>query len=85
MNWKVYRMNAGRGRYNQRLAPAGTPDILAISPTGRCLWIEVKAGNGSLRSRQVIEAHELRKRNHEVIKATCVEAVEKVLRSGVAE
>lgn len=38
----VYRMNSGRGRYNIRMAPPGTPDLLVILNNGQSIWIEVK-------------------------------------------
>lgn len=43
----VFRMNAGRGRNNQRLAPPGTPDLLVIEPH-RLWWCEVKTPTGQL-------------------------------------
>ena len=38
----VFRLNAGKGRHNIRLAPPGTPDLLCIMDHGRSIWIEVK-------------------------------------------
>lgn len=38
----VFRMNAGKGRYNIKLSPAGTPDLLCIMDNSMSVWIEVK-------------------------------------------
>lgn len=78
----VYRMNSGQGRYNIKLAPAGTPDLLCIMDNGRSLWIEVKQPDKEateiqkemhhklrMAGQQVIVAHSL----DEVIKAGCIQ------------
>jgi len=61
----VIRMNAGRGRYNQKLAPPGTPDLLIIGKH-RTVWVEVKAPDGKLRQVQEEMIQLLRDRGHEV-------------------
>ena len=43
MGFIVFRLNAGKGRYNQYLCPNGTPDLMAIKKHHH-VWIEVKAG-----------------------------------------
>ena len=70
----VIRMNAGKGRNNQRLAPAGTPDLLVIGKH-HTVWIEVKAEDGKLRQvqSQMIEA--LRERGHTVAVARGVDDI----------
>jgi hypothetical protein len=51
-NYIVLRMNAGKaGRYNTRLCPPGTPDLLIVGNMG-CLWVEVKGHGGKLRTTQ---------------------------------
>jgi hypothetical protein len=71
----VIRMNAGRGRYNQRLAPAGTPDLLALLETGETIWIEVKTPTGKLRPEQVAMHERLCDMGHTVIIARGVDDV----------
>jgi Holliday junction resolvase len=68
----VWRMNAGRGRYNQRLAHAGTPDLMAVSPKGRTFWIEVKTPYGALRDAQKDMHEQLIQRGHSVVVASGV-------------
>jgi hypothetical protein len=48
---KVFRMNSGRGRFNQHLCPAGTPDLLAVGNFGS-VWIEVKTPEGKIKPDQ---------------------------------
>ena len=68
----VFRMNAGRGRQNQRLAPAGTPDLLVVEQHS-LRWIEVKDEHGKLSDVQK-EMHEVLERmGQEVIVARSVE------------
>lgn len=59
----VWRMNSGTVRGSSgcpvRLAPAGTPDILAIDRLGQAWWIEVKKPNEKLRPAQVAMHEEL--------------------------
>lgn len=76
----VFRMNAGRGRYNQRLTPAGTPDLLLVTHDGRTLWVEVKSGDGKLREAQENMHTALAARRQEVIVARDEEDVMEVLR-----
>ena len=74
------RLNAGRGRYNQRLLPAGTPDVLAVLRGGRCLWIEVKGRDGAVRDVQEQFHESLRFAGHNVIVARSVDDVLDALR-----
>ena len=39
---KAWRNNSGQARYNIKLAPNGTPDIIGYLPNGKFLGIEVK-------------------------------------------
>jgi hypothetical protein len=41
--WHVFRVNAGYGgRWNTRLAPTGTPDIIGYDPNGAYVGFEIK-------------------------------------------
>src|SRR5262245_42370766 len=84
-NW---RMNSGvvrvRGGF-MRLAPEGTPDILAAPnvPEGmtawecpKLLWIEVKKPGGKLRPAQLAFGDRMRNRGHAWL---CVESFHEVL------
>jgi len=64
----VIRMNAGKGRLNQYLAPAGTPDLLVIGKH-RKYWVEVKSPSGKLRPEQEAMHGLLRSRGEEVVVA----------------
>ena len=77
--YKVYRMNAGRAKKNVVGAPAGTPDLLSISPKGRHLWIEIKTEEGVLSGVQASEHRDLIRRGDSVIVARSVEDVEIIL------
>lgn len=70
----VFRMNAGRGRQNQRLAPPGTPDLLCIEPHRR-RWIEIKTPAGKLSQDQKAMHERLEQYGEEVIVARGVEDV----------
>jgi len=52
LGYIVFRMNAGKGRYNQQLAPKGTPDLFVVGSMGRTFWIEVKTPSGALSDSQ---------------------------------
>lgn len=81
----VFRMNAGRGRYNQRLAPAGTPDLLAVLRDGRQLWIEVKRPKAKPRADQQHQRsmhNRLRMRKQQVVVADSVDDVFKAMCRG---
>ena len=41
-NIRAWRTNSGKARYNIKLAPNGTPDIIGYLPGGKFLGIEVK-------------------------------------------
>jgi hypothetical protein len=71
----VIRLNAGKGRNNQRLAPTGTPDLVAVLP-GRVVWIEVKTDLGELSQAQRTMHNRLRMRRQKVIVARDVSDVE---------
>ena len=68
----VIRMNAGKGRNNQQLAPAGTPDLLVIGRR-RLYWVEVKTDTGKLREAQVEMIERLRERGQTVVVARSVD------------
>lgn len=75
----VFRMNAGRAKKNVTGAPAGTPDILAISPRGRHLWVEVKTEEGTVSQTQQAVIDELIRRGDSVIVARSVGDLENVI------
>lgn len=68
-DFTVIRLNAGRGRYNQRLAGPGTPDLLVIDRYGLISFIEVKGPTGKLRDVQVDWIDRHRKRGVNVVVA----------------
>jgi Holliday junction resolvase len=70
----VLRMNAGKGRVNQRLLPAGTPDLYVIGKY-HSVWIEVKTTDGKLRPAQVEMIQTLRDRGHAVVIARGVDEI----------
>jgi hypothetical protein len=72
---EVFRMNAGKsGRYNTRLCPPGTPDLLIVGNMG-CTWVEVKGPGGVLRATQDKMHEKLRGFRQNVIIAYCLEDV----------
>jgi Holliday junction resolvase len=62
----VFRMNAGMAKYNVKLAPNGTPDLLAITKKGTLLWLEVKTETGKLNDNQ-IRMHKLLQERLQVV------------------
>ncbi len=59
----VFRMNAGKGRYNQYLAPNGTPDLLAVKKHRKKplqVWLEIKAGKNKPTPEQLAMHKKLR-------------------------
>jgi hypothetical protein len=76
---KVYRMNAGRARNNVRMSEAGTPDLLAIFPEGKTIWVEVKTPKGKLSEEQLRVHCQLTSYGQRVIVARSVEDVEQEL------
>ena len=71
---EVIRLNAGRGRQNQRLAPPGCPDLLVIEPYH--IWFcEVKSPTGRLSEDQKIYHERLERYGQEVVVARGVEDV----------
>jgi len=74
----VFRMNAGKTRYNVRLAPPGTPDLLCIMDNGKSLWIEVKQPGKKPTPVQVEFHKKLIASGHRVIVACSVEDIKKV-------
>lgn len=74
----VIRMNSGRAAKKIRLAPGGTPDLLAVfgnGGKGKCLWIEVKVPGEKPSEVQKSMHNRLRLRGQEVIVATSTEEV----------
>jgi hypothetical protein len=78
-NCLVFRMNSGMAKYNLKLAPNGTPDILTITPKGRLLWLEVKTETGILNTNQEIMHDLLRQRNQEVFVVRSVNDVKEII------
>lgn len=79
--WLVFRMNAGRARMNMHLCPAGTPDLLAVSPRGFYLWIEVKTKKGEISLAQAAMHETLLSRRCLVTVVRCVEDIAAEVRS----
>ena len=75
----VFRMNAGKARSNISLAPAGTPDILAVGREGETVWVECKTAKGRANKEQLRMHGELMSRGHTVTIARCVEDVKEVI------
>jgi hypothetical protein len=71
----VIRQNAGRGRYNQHLAPPGTPDLLVLLPGGRTVWNEIKTAERKLRAEQAATHDRLRELGQVVMTARGIEDV----------
>lgn len=59
--WLVYKIHGGPYQI------AGLPDLLAISPEGRHVWIECKRPGGKLTALQAARHDELRKNNAVVL------------------
>jgi Holliday junction resolvase len=78
--YMVFRMNAGQVKKNVKMHPAGTPDILSISPKGRHLWVEVKTEEGTVSGVQQEVIDELIRRGDSVIVARSVGEVEQCVR-----
>lgn len=76
---KVFRMNSGQVRYNVKLSPTGTPDLLAILPN-KTLWIEVKKKTGIVSDKQKQMHSELIGLGQCVIVARSVDDVMKVVK-----
>lgn len=71
----VIRLNAGKsGRYNTRLCPPGTPDLLIVGKSYP-LWVEIKGPAGKLRDSQIAMHDRLTKLNQTVIVANCLDDV----------
>lgn len=67
----VIRVNSGlaralHGEGAVQLAPAGTPDLLAVPPSGAPWWLEVKTDAGRLRPAQTAMHEALRERGQTV-------------------
>ncbi|MCH8517485.1 MAG: VRR-NUC domain-containing protein [Cyclobacteriaceae bacterium] len=77
----VIRHNSGYVRKNVKLAPPGTPDLQAVLPGGRVLWIEVKGDGDTLRDSQKKMHSRLREMGHTVIVAHSVDDVADYLSS----
>ena len=75
----VYRMNSGSVRHNVKMADPGTPDIFAIEPYGKSIWIEVKTETGKLSMVQLEMHAKLRLYGQEVIVARSVEDVKGIV------
>jgi hypothetical protein len=69
----VFRMNAGKGKTNQHLHPAGTPDLFVIARHGQTVWMEVKTPSGHIREAQREMHVELEQRGQRVVVVRSVE------------
>ena len=74
----VFRMNAGSAKYNVKLAPRGTPDLLAVLP-GTAIWLEVKTPKGKVSEDQFNMINDLRDRGELVYVVRSVEDVIRIL------
>ena len=70
----VFRMNSGKAKYNIKLSPPGTPDLLVVY-SSRCLWIEVKTPTGKVSEAQQEMHDRLRGLGQYVLIARCLEDV----------
>jgi len=78
----VFRMNAGQARYNVKLSPPGTPDLLCIMDNGQSLWLEVKQpGKGATEIQEDFH-NKLKARGQWVMVAHSVEDVKRSLPTG---
>ncbi len=78
----VIRVNSGlaRGLHGDgavQLAPAGTPDLLAVPPQGAPWWLEIKTPTGQVRPAQKRMHEELRGRGQPVY---IVRSIDQLLR-----
>ena len=71
----VFRMNAGKVKYNVKLSFPGTPDLLCLTGEGKLLFIEVKMPGKKLSDIQSKMHLELKKRGYDVIVAYSLEEV----------
>ena len=74
----VIRMNSGQIKKGNRcihLAPKGTPDLLAISHSGRAAWIETKTPRTGATAEQIQMHDDLRARGQTVMIARAVDDV----------
>lgn len=65
----VFRMNAGQAKNNVKMAPAGTPDLMAVGQgllRGQVLWIEVKGPRGKVSADQADMIKRLRMAGQDV-------------------
>lgn len=74
----VIKMNSGYIRANVKLAPPGTPDLLAIG-YGLLFWVEVKQIGGKLRESQIDMGLKLSKRGQKVLVADSLDKVKDYL------
>ena len=72
----VYRLNSGGYRARVQLCPPGTPDLIAISPGGSVMWLEVKLPDGRVSDTQ--HEHHATLRGHGQLVAV-VRSVEQAL------
>lgn len=75
----VIRMNAGRTRNNVRMAPAGTPDIMAVLKDARVVWVEVKAPGNEPTEVQKDMHDRLRGMGHTVYVVHNIDEIEKMM------
>lgn len=82
----VIRVNSGLARAMHgdgavQLAPAGTPDLLAVPPQGSPWWIEVKTPTGRVRPEQARMHQELRERGQLVYVVRSIDQLLRLLRA----
>ena len=70
----VFRMNSGKAKYNIKLSPTGTPDLLVVY-SSRCLWVEVKTATGKVSDIQKEMHDRLNKMGQRVIVARSIDDI----------
>ena len=74
----VFRMNAGSAKYNIKLAPKGTPDLLVVMES-RSFWIEIKTPKGKVKPDQEKMHTDLREKGQRVYVCRSVEELIEVI------
>ncbi len=76
----VLRLNSGKIKTDRgiwiSLCEEGTPDVQALLPNGKTLFVETKSARGKLSASQVLKHQELAARGHPVIVARSLTEVQ---------
>jgi Holliday junction resolvase len=79
LGWMVIRQNAGGRGYNIKRPPPGFPDLIALSPNGETLIIEVKTEKGKVSEVQEKMHDRLKNMGQRVIIARCLDDVMEII------